>query len=230
MNSIVGIAGAGGFGRTVMPLARASCLANEKLCYVEKDKISNTINGIECITEEEFLTSPLPKYFNVAISDSALRTKIVEKYVSFGATPRSITCESVKIFDDVQIGEGAILCSHTMVTSNIRIGKFFHANIYSYVEHDCIIGDFVTFAPGVKCNGNVVIDDHCYVGAGAILRDGRPEKPLRIGKNAIIGMGAVVVDDVPEGAIMVGNPARPLERGHLYGRRNVISADRGFGL
>ena len=62
--------------------------------------------------------------------------------------------------DDVKIGEGAILSPYVTLTSNISIGKFFHANLYSYVEHDCFIGDFVTFAPGVKCNGNVVIGDN----------------------------------------------------------------------
>lgn len=41
-------------------------------------------------------------------------------------------------------------------------GRHFHANLYSYVEHDCVIGDFVTFAPGVKCNGNVVVEDYAY--------------------------------------------------------------------
>lgn len=227
MNSIFGLAGAGGFGRTVMPLARASGLANEKLYFVDKESRTETINGMQCLSEQEFLAIPLLKYFNVAISDSNLRANIVQKYTSAAAVPRSIMCGSVKLFDDVEIGEGAILCSHTMVTSNVRIGRFFHANIYSYVEHDCIIGDFVTFAPGVKCNGNVVIGDHCYVGAGAILRDGRPGKPLRIGDNTVIGMGAVVVDDVPSGAIMVGNPARPLDRGRLHNSRNALVRTSG---
>ena len=43
------------------------------------------------------------------------------------------------------------------------------------------IGDYVTFAPGVRCNGNVHIGDHAYVGAGAIIRQGKPGEPLRIG-------------------------------------------------
>jgi acetyltransferase-like isoleucine patch superfamily enzyme len=50
--------------------------------------------------------------------------------------------------DDVVIGDGAILSPFTCITSNVRIGKSFHANLYSYVTHDCIIGDYVTFAPG----------------------------------------------------------------------------------
>jgi acetyltransferase-like isoleucine patch superfamily enzyme len=93
------------------------------------------------------------------------------------------------------------------LTSNIRIGRCFHANLYSYVEHDCVIGDFVTFAPGAKVNGNVTIGDHAYIGSGAILRQG-----ITIGAGAIVGMGAVVTRDVPPGVTVVGNPAKPLTK------------------
>ena len=60
------------------------------------------------------------------------------------------------------------------------------------------------------CNGNITIEDHVYVGAGAMIRQGKPGKPLVIGQGAVIGMGAVVTKDVPEGVTVVGNPARIL--------------------
>jgi acetyltransferase-like isoleucine patch superfamily enzyme len=84
------------------------------------------------------------------------------------------------------------------------------ANLYSYVEHDCVIGDFVTFAPGVKCNGNIMIEDHAYIGTGAIIKQGKLGEPLVIGRGATVGMGAVVTKSVPPGVTVVGNPARPL--------------------
>ena len=114
--------------------------------------------------------------------------------------------------DEVAIGPGAILCPFVTLTSNIQIGQHFHANLYSYVEHDCVIGNFVTFAPGVKCNGNVHIEDHAYIGTGAVIKQGKPGAPLVIGKGAVVGMGAVVTKSVPAGATVVGNPARVMER------------------
>jgi acetyltransferase-like isoleucine patch superfamily enzyme len=110
--------------------------------------------------------------------------------------------------DDVVMGEGALLCPFVTITSNIRIGTAFHANLYSYVEHDCVIGDYVTFAPGVKCNGNVHIEDHAYIGSGAVIKQGALAEPLVIGRGAVVGMGAVVTKSVPAGVTVVGNPAR----------------------
>ena len=119
---------------------------------------------------------------------------------------------NVIVGDEVKLGSGAILQPFVSLTANIIIGRSFHANIYSYVAHDCIIGDFVTFAPGVMCNGNVHIGDRAYIGTGAVIKQGTPEKPMLIGADAIVGMGAVVTKDVPEGVTVIGNPARILDK------------------
>lgn len=121
-------------------------------------------------------------------------------------------CSKSAIFDgpDPRSGRANARLS-VLVTASARIGRQFQCNIYSYVAHDCMIGDFVTFAPKVCCNGNVHIGDFAYVGTGAVIKQGVPGKPLRIGAGAVIGMGAVVTKDVPEGAVVIGNPARQLD-------------------
>jgi acetyltransferase-like isoleucine patch superfamily enzyme len=126
--------------------------------------------------------------------------------------PASVNARNIVVLDEVQIGSACILCPFVTLTSNVIIGKSFHANIYSYVAHDCVIGDYVTFAPAVKCNGNVVIENSAYIGTGAIIKQGQPNKPIVIGEGAIVGMGAVVTKDVPAGVTVIGNPARPLSR------------------
>jgi len=126
---------------------------------------------------------------------------------------RLLECIHCELLSSNTARESAIFCSNSMVTSNPDIGESFQCNIYSYVAHDCRIGDFVTFAPQVCCNGNVRIEDNVYVGTGAVLRQGRSfEEPLVIGVGSTIGMGAVVTKDVPPGATVVGNPARPIQR------------------
>lgn len=148
----------------------------------------------------------------IALGSSAARRKLAERCEAAGLSFGSV-CDPTHIrYDGVTIGEGAVLCAFTMCTTNVRIGRHFQSNFYSYVAHDCVIGDFVTFAPRVNCNGNVIIEDDVYVGTGAFIKQGSPGKPLRIGRGATIGMGAVITKDVPPGVTIVGNPARILTR------------------
>jgi acetyltransferase-like isoleucine patch superfamily enzyme len=127
--------------------------------------------------------------------------------INHGAKPFGIYAKNSRFYSSSNIGDGAILGLYTTVTADSMIGKFFHANIYSFVAHDCVIGDFVTFAPRVSCNGGVVIKNHAYIGTGAVIRHSTKAKPLVIGQGAIVGMGAVVTRSVPDGVTVIGNPA-----------------------
>lgn len=213
----VAVFGASGCGRGVMPFARTQWAASgqpHELVFVDDNPPASEINGHAVLTYARWLQRQTSsRHINIAIANSAVRQKVVERCMADGVEFFEVRAPNVVQLDDVQLGEGAILCPFVTLTSNIRIGRHFHANLYSYIEHDCVIGDFVTFAPGVKCNGNIVIEDHTYIGAGAILKQGQPGNPLVIGRGAIVGMGAVVTNDVPAGATVVGNPAKLLLKG-----------------
>ncbi|MDP1776972.1 MAG: acetyltransferase, partial [Moraxellaceae bacterium] len=204
-----------GCGRGIMPLARAQISATgtslDRLVFIDDKPRPEPLNGHCVYSYAEFLAIPASKrHVVIAIANSVVRESIAERLEQDVVTPWTVAATNVVVMDDVQIGEGAALSPFVTLTSNIRIGRHFHANLYSYVEHDCIIGDFVTFAPGVKCNGNVVIEDYAYIGAGAVIKQGRPGAPLVIGRGAVIGMGAVVTKSVPQNVTVVGNPARVL--------------------
>ena len=217
-NALFAVYGASGFGREVMPLARKHLyelgVPKDRLVFMDDAMSEGRImNGHRVIRYERFLAEPAETRFSaLAIANDVVREKLADRLCADGVLPWSLTAANVVVLDDVNVGEGALLCPFVTLTSNIRIGRQFHANIYSYVAHDCVIGDFVTFAPGVKCNGNVVIEDHVYIGTGAVIKQGRPGQPLVIGRGAVVGMGAVVTRDVPAGATVVGNPAKLLKK------------------
>lgn len=208
----VAIFGASGCGRGVMPLARAqwkNCDESYELVFVDDSPPAEEINGHQVMAYDVWRAQPATKrLINIAIANGEIRQKLTQRCQADGVDFFEVRAANVIEMDNVRIGAGAILSPFVTLTSNIKIGQHFHANLYSYVEHDCMIGDFVTFAPGVKCNGNVVIEDHAYVGAGAIIKQGQPGEPLVIGRGAVVGMGAVVTKSVPAGAVVVGNPAR----------------------
>ena len=211
------IFGASGFGREVMPILRQQLERTEAgpwdLVFVDDAPSTTSLNGHRVMTYAQWLDEPAQsRGISLAIANSQVGERLAARCIQDGVRFVDARAANAVSMDEVQLGEGAILCPFVTLTSNIRIGRQFHANIYSYVAHDCVVGDYVTFAPGVHCNGNVVIEDHAYIGTGAILRQGKPDEPLVIGRGAVVGMGAVVTKSVPPGMTVVGNPAKPLER------------------
>ena len=198
-----------------MPLARqqlvGSGLHDWDLVFVDDRPPAPMVNGHRVLTYGDWLAEEGDEHrISLAIANGKIREQLADRCHADGVGFFEVRAGNVVELDDVFIGEGGILCAFVTLTSNVRIGRHFHANLYSYVEHDCRIGDFVTFAPGVKCNGNIRIEDHAYIGAGAVIKQGVPSRPLVIGRGAVVGMGAVVTKDVPAGTTVVGNPARPL--------------------
>jgi sugar O-acyltransferase (sialic acid O-acetyltransferase NeuD family) len=198
-----------------MPIAREQLRERPEvqLVFIDDGAGEQRVNGHEVLAFDAFMDVPAnERRVAVAVAASRSRQAVAERCRAAGVSFFEVRAANAIKMDDVQIGEGALISPFVTFTSNIRIGIHFHANLYSYVEHDCIIGDYVTFGPSVRCNGNVHIGDHAYVGAGAIIRQGELGSPLRIGAGAVVGMGAVVTRDVPDGVTVVGNPARRLDR------------------
>lgn len=209
---LIGIWGKSGFGREVAPFLADRIGSGDEMVFIDDAAVDGeVVNGRRCLDPARFFAEPSDrKAVSIAVANSAAREAIAGRCDAAGIEILSVRAANVVVMDDVTLGEGAVLSPFVTLTSNIRIGRHFHCNLYAYVAHDCVIGDFVTFAPAVRCNGNVVIEDHAYVGTGAILKQGRPGAPLVIGRGATVGMGAVVTRSVPPGVTVVGNPARPL--------------------
>ena len=223
MSDIFAVYGAAGCGRSLMPVAieqlqqlygNSRQVNHNQIVFIDDGLDQDSIvNGYVGMNYDKFKSLDCDdKHVLIAIANSAIRQQLADKIQFDGMTLWNVQSFSTLIMDSAVIDKGAALSPFVTIAANVTIGKCFHANLYSYVEHDCVIGDYVTFAPRVSCNGNIHIHDHAYIGAGAVIKQGTPDKPLVIGKGAIIGMGAVVTKNVAAGVTVIGNPARPLTK------------------
>lgn len=211
------VCGDGGHGREMMPFAALQILSLgisiERLVFIGVATTTEKLNAFSVISHDDFLEQAASeKFMAIAIGDSKLRQKIFTRWSSFGIKPWEIRAPNAYIAASAQIGPGCQISPQVVVNANAVLGSHVQINTGCNIAHDCWLGDYVTLAPGVLCNGNVRIEQHAYIGSGAILRNGTALKPLIIGEGAIVGMGAVVTKDVPAGTTVVGNPAKPINK------------------
>ena len=218
MSRINALYGYGGFGREVIPILKNLYPNDRNIFVVHKEFMpkQSSINSTEIISFEDFIDIPNhEKNISITIADPIKRSALSKEIDSHKITRKSIFSKNSLIMDNVEISNGAIICPFVTLTSNIRIGQNFHANLYSYVAHDCIVGNNVTFAPSVKCNGNVIIEDNVFIGTGAIIKQGKKDNPIVIGTNSIISSGSFVTKNVSESTTVFGNPAKTLSKSSL---------------
>lgn len=217
MNIVYAVYGAGGFGQQVLSFFKMQFLDKQQkdisFYYVDDNTELESINGDRVISYSEFLKlNCKKKYINITIANSSIRQKIAQQILSDGLKVFSIISHQGLALSNVQSDMALILSPFAVISSNVQLGNFCHIGFHSSISHDCKIGDYVTIATGARCNGNVYIEDHAYIGSGAVIKQGTPDKPLVIGKGAVVGMGAVVTKSVPPGVTVIGNPARLLEK------------------
>jgi sugar O-acyltransferase (sialic acid O-acetyltransferase NeuD family) len=187
----VALYGAGGFALQLIDTLEFYRDTLGRDVVIVTDEGGGELCGFPIIAEADVRDSQ----FAIAVANTGVRRGIAERLSKF----ITIQAETARISSFAQVSEGSIFAHHTIVEARAKIGRHFHANIYSYVAHECEIGDYVTFAPRVNCNGNVKIGDETYVGTGAFIRQG-----VTIGSRVTIGMGAVILRDIPDGATIVG--------------------------
>lgn len=209
---IILVWGAGGHGRVVADVARAS---------------GWTVVGFADRDEARVGSSPVHGAAPVIISEAALRAAIASgtalpgdavaiamgvggnaaRFSALSWLPPAylpvLTHPAATISPSAVLGPGTVVMAGAVVNADARIGAGVILNTRAVVEHDVCIGIAAHISPGAVLTGAVEVGERAWVGAGAVVIPGR-----RIGSDSIVGAGAVVLTDVPQGVTVVGNPAR----------------------
>lgn len=209
---VLGIYCAGGFGGTVLELAKELNETNhrwEHICF-----INDVPPSIE--TNEELLSFDVfqEKYPNnkaeiiIASGEPLGRMKLFHRVKNAGYMLPNLIHPSSTANKIKKIGEGNIIQDFVHISpSNVEIGNNNIFMTFSRIAHDCKIANHCVFTSSTNCSGKVVVEDCCYIGTGAKLRD-----KIIVKKNAIVGMGAIVIKNVNESSVVVGNPAKEIRK------------------
>jgi carbonic anhydrase/acetyltransferase-like protein (isoleucine patch superfamily) len=74
----------------------------------------------------------------------------------------------------------------------------------NHIGHHSVIKDNNFISSHVVVSGGVTVNESCFIGVNATLRD-----HISIGKNNIIGAGAVIMTDTDDAAVYIADKTDP---------------------
>lgn len=208
------IVAAGGFAREVLWAAREASEPFDVIGFLDDDP---------ALTGQELCDTPVlgpvddwtrhDSAFVIAVGAPRAKMRILDRMRRQGEPEfATIVHRSVPRSAYVTIGEGAVVCAGSILTTQITIGHHAIVQIGATISHDVTIGNFANLAPQATVSGNVHIGEGAELGTSASVRQG-----LAIGAGAMIGMGSVLTKNVPANTLWMGNPAREVRALEPFG-------------
>ncbi len=207
------ILGAGGHGKVVLDILRASNEYNV-IGFLDADRslAGSTIGDIPVLGAMNLL----PKLRQqrkiagaiVAIGDNRTRHRYATLLESEGFTLASAVHPTAFVSPTATLGKNVVVGPNASVITEARIGDCTIVNTGAIVEHECEVGEAVHVAPGAVLAGRVRVGAFAFIGIGAQVI-----QCMAVGEGATVGAGAVVIADVPAGATAVGVPAKIIKVG-----------------
>lgn len=195
--------GASGHGRVVAEILIG---AHPTLRVLDRDPHQIGLTVLDRVVEDEarvlaHLSEPVD--FFVAIGASAVRERVIERWLARGHRLATARHPSALVSSTAHLGPGCCFMAGSIVQAGCRLGRGVIINTAATVDHDCRLGDYVHVAPGAHLAGDVTVGDHGWIGIGSVAREG-----VTIGSGTLVGAGSVIVTDLPEDVVAHGNPCR----------------------
>lgn len=206
------IIGAGGHGEVVADALLASARAGGDLQVVgfldDDAALEGAVRlGLPVFGPVERVATVPHEALIVAIGSNAVRRERMEALICEGEVLAPVVHPSAVVGAEAQVGGGTVICAAAVVGVGACVGRGAILNTSSSVDHHCQIGDYCHVAPGAHAGGGVTLGEGVFVGIGASILPG-----VRVGEWSTVGAGAVVIEDVGPHEVVIGVPARPIQR------------------
>lgn len=200
--SLLYVAGAGGVGREALDVALAAGIPVAG--FLDDTRAGEVIRGLPVLRPAD---APAGAGYLVGIAKPDARRRLSAVLDGRGLRAATLLHPRAVIAPETTWEPGLLVMANAHVSSSVRIGAHCQVHYNATVGHDSVLEDYVSVYPGANVSGSVRLEAGATVGSGAIVLQGRT-----VGRDAFVGAGAVVTRDVAAGAVVVGSPARPLER------------------
>ena len=159
MSSALIIIGAGGHAVSVANVAISA--GYSVISFVDDNKVGQQIMEIPVISEEVSKSGSSQYNYAIAIGDNAKRKRVYKEFISDlpNANFPSLIHKSSVIGINSQIEEGVVIMPNSNIGPNSKVGRCCIINTSSSIDHDCVVSDFASLAPGVITGGNVKVGE-----------------------------------------------------------------------
>lgn len=171
-------------------------------------KVGEQTLGYQILGREEDLPELTAKHALrgaiVAIGDNFIRSKVAARVGEICPDLPFVSAIHPKasIAKNASIGEGTVIMAGVAINPCCSIGRFCILNTGSSIDHDSVMEDFSSLAPGVATGGNCRIGGYSAVGIGAVL-----VHDIRIGEHTVIGAGSTALNNIDSFKLAYGTPA-----------------------
>ncbi len=143
----------------------------------------------------------------VAIGDNSVRARVAAEVATLCPQLPFVTAvhPAASVGKSVIIGAGTVVMAGAVVNACCQVGRFCIVNTKASLDHDCVMEDYSSLAPGVTTGGNCRIGSHAAVSIGAVLRHG-----ITIGEHSVVGAGSIVLKAVEAFSVAYGTPAKKI--------------------
>lgn len=207
-NNRIVIVGAGGFGREVASWYLDSLGHDQNIAFLDDLKKGEVAIGpyqFPVISDLNNFNNNSQDQVLMGVADPLAKKNIAHMFSQRGIRFTSFIHKSVICSPGSEIGEGSVICPYSVLSDNVKLGKYTTVNLCCTIGHDVSLGDYNTLSSHVDITGGCQIGKLVFWGSGSRII---PNKCVADGCK--IGAGSLVMHNISTLKTVYSQPSKTL--------------------